>query len=111
MLLLIFLFVSFCITTCDEMDFWSLFSHLFLGGARTKQPSEFFLEKPAVAHVSNVALKAKPFSGVFMVTQGWRRSFLPYLKALETNSALTSEGKSVPGFFVICNSFLFAQHL
>ncbi|KAG1371245.1 biotin carboxyl carrier protein of acetyl-CoA carboxylase [Cocos nucifera] len=67
----------------------------FRGGVRTKQPSESFLEKPAVAYVSNVALKAKPFSGVFMVAPGCKRSFLPYLKASETNSALTSEDASV----------------
>ncbi|XP_029124037.1 uncharacterized protein [Elaeis guineensis] len=63
----------------------------FQGGVWTKQPSESFLEKPAVASVSNVALKVKPISGVLMVAQGWKRSFLPYLKASETNSALTSE--------------------
>ncbi|XP_008789922.1 biotin carboxyl carrier protein of acetyl-CoA carboxylase isoform X2 [Phoenix dactylifera] len=68
----------------------------FRGGVRTKQPSESFLEKPAVAHVSNVsnvALKT-PFSGGFMVAQGWNRTFLPYLKASKTNSVLTSEDRS-----------------
>lgn len=46
-----------------------------------------------MVHASNVTLK-KSFSGAFIVAQGWKRSFLPYLKASETNSALTSEDRS-----------------